>query len=275
MHVRALPAHIANNGDMAADTRPAIPLDLVRLRTSCAECSLQKLCLPAGVDGSDLGRLEAVVQRRKPLRPGESLFRAGDPLASVYVASEGAFKTIGVNEAGEEHVLGFHLPGELFGLDAIGSGRHRCEAVALTEARVCELPFAGLAAIASELPSLQQQLLRVMGQSTDRDHDHVDLLSRRQASERIALFLHGLGERYRRIGRAGDDFQLPMTRDEIARYLGLALETVSRSFSRLAEDGVIDVRGRRVQVLDAKRLHAAASGCEADAARESARRSRA
>ena len=260
---------------MADQRSAATPLDLARLRRSCADCSLQRLCLPAGVDAPDLGRLEAVVQRRRPLQPGESLFRAGDPLGSVYVASEGAFKTIGVNEAGEEHVLGFHLPGELFGLDAIGSGRHRCEAVALTEARVCELPFTSLGAVASELPSLQQQLLRVMGQSTDRDHDHVDVLSRRQAGERIALFLQGLGERYRRIGRPGDDFHLPMSRDEIARYLGLALETVSRGFSRLHEDGVIEVRGRRVRVLDAKRLHAASSGCEADKARESARRSRA
>ena len=262
-------------GAMAAERSAAIPLDLARLRRSCAECSLHSLCLPAGVDSSDLGKLEAVVQRRKPLRPGDSLFRTGDPLGSVYVANEGAFKTIGINQAGEEHVLGFHLPGELFGLDAIGSGRHRCEAVALTEARVCELPFASLATVASELPSLQQQLLRVMGQSTDRDHDHVDVLSRRQASERIALFLHGLGERYRRIGRSADDFQLPMSRDEIARYLGLALETVSRSFSRLHEDGVIDVHGRRVRVLDPKRLHAAASGCEGDSARVVGRRTRA
>ena len=258
---------MADNGRMATENAAAISLDLARLRRSCGECSLQGLCLPAGVDGDDLGRLDAVVQRRKPLRPGETLFRTGEPLGSVYVASEGAFKTIGINEAGEEHVLGFHLQGELFGLDAIGSGQHRCDAVALTEARVCELPFASLAAIAAQLPSLQQQLLRVIGQSTDRDHDHVDVLSRRQASERIALFLHGLGERYRRIGRPADDFRLPMSRDEIARYLGLALETVSRGFSRLHEDGVIEVAGRRVRILDEHALHEAANGCEADGSR--------
>ena len=260
---------------MAANDRAAIPLDLVRLRRSCAECSLQQLCLPAGIEGADLGRLEALVQRPRSLQPGDALFRLHDPLGSVYVTSEGAFKTIGINEAGEEHVLGFHLPGELFGLDAIGSGRHRCSAIALTQARVCDLPFATLATAATQLPSLQHQLLRVMGQSADLDHDHVDLLSRRQASERIALFLQGMGERYRRIGRSGEDFQLPMSRDEIARYLGLALETVSRSFSRLHEDGVLDVRGRRVRVLDAKRLHATASGCEADIARAAARPRRA
>jgi len=239
-----------------------VPLDLARLRRSCAECSLQQLCLPAGVDGEDLGRLDAVVQRRRPLRPGDRLFRAGDALGSVYVASEGAFKTVGVSEAGEERVLGFHLPGELFGLDAIGSGRHRCDAIALGEARVCELPFSSLATVAAQLPSLQRQLLRVMGQSADRDQDHMDVLSRRQAGERIAMFLLGLGERYRRIGRPAHDFRLPMSRDEIARHLGLALETVSRSFSRLHEDGVIEVRGRGVRVLDEARLQLAASGCD-------------
>ncbi|MFS8137971.1 MAG: helix-turn-helix domain-containing protein [Thermomonas sp.] len=251
-----------------------IPLDLVRLRRSCAECSLQQLCLPAGIEGEDLRRLDEVVQRRRPLEAGERLFRIGDPLRSVYVASEGTFKTVGISETGEEHVLGFHLPGELFGLDAIGSGYHRCEAVALGKARVCELPFSELATVASQLPSLQTQLLKVMGQSNDRDHDHVDLLSRRQASERIALFLHGLFERYRRIGQQGMEFQLPMSRDEIARYLGLALETVSRSFSRLHEEGVIEVRGRRIRILDTAALRAAATGCDVSLMNVEVRRSR-
>ncbi len=244
-----------------------IPLDLVRLRRSCAECSLQQLCLPAGIEGDDLRRLEAVVQRRRPLEAGDRLFRVGDPLQSVFVASEGTFKTISISEAGEEHVLGFHLPGELFGLDAIGTGYHRCEAIALGRSRVCELPFSELAHAAAQLPSLQLQLLRVIGQSSDRDQDHLDVLTRRQASERIALFLQGLSERYRRIGHACDDFMLPMSRDEIARHLGLALETVSRSFSRLHEEGVIAVRGRRVRIIDVAALHAAASGCEGEAAR--------
>lgn len=251
-----------------------IPLDLVRLRRSCAECSLQQLCLPAGIEGEDLKRLEAVVQRRRPLEAGDRLFRIGDPLQSVFIASEGTFKTVGINESGEEHVLGFHLPGELFGLDAIGTGYHRCEAIALGKARVCELPFGELAGTAAQLPSLQLQLLRVMGQSSNRDQDHMDVLTRRQASERIALFVQGLAERYRRLGQPGNEFQLPMTRDEIARYLGLALETVSRSFSRLHEEGMISVRGRRVRIINAAALHAAASGCDAETVRVEKRRSR-
>lgn len=251
----------------------AAPIDIARLRRSCEECSLAQLCLPAGMDQQDLGRLDGLVQKRRPLQRGDRLFRTGDPLGSVYVASEGAFKTVVINESGEEHVLGFQLPGELFGLDAVGSGYHRCEAIALEESRVCELPFSSLANVASQLPGLQRQLLRVMGQSADRDQDHVGLLSRRQASERVAMFLQGLAHRFHRLGHSAVDFHLPMSRDEIARYLGLALETVSRGFSRLHDDGVIEVRGRRVQVLDAHALHNAANGCEADAGRGSQRRS--
>ena len=251
----------------------AAPIDIARLRRSCEECSLAQLCLPAGMDQQDLGRLDGLVQKRRTLQRGDRLFRTGDALGSVFVASEGAFKTVVINESGEEHVLGFQLPGELFGLDAVGSGHHRCEAIALEESRVCELPFSSLSNVASQLPGLQRQLLRVMGQSADRDQDHVGLLSRRQASERVAMFLQGLSHRFQRLGHSAADFHLPMSRDEIARYLGLALETVSRGFSRLHEDGVIEVRGRRVQVLDAQALHNAANGCEADAGRGSQRRS--
>jgi CRP/FNR family transcriptional regulator, anaerobic regulatory protein len=225
-------------------------LDLARLRQGCAQCSLQQLCLPAGIGASDLARLDDIVRRRRPVERGERLFRTGDPLVSVFVARDGAFKTVTTSEDGEEQVLGFHLPGELIGLDAMGDGTHRCEAIALTTANVCDVPFADLARIAAQLPVLQQQLMRVIGQSLNRDSDHMDILLRRQANERIALFLHGLRERYRVIGMSEVAFKLPMSREDIARFLGLALETVSRGFTRLQEDGVISVQGRHVEILD-------------------------
>jgi len=232
----------------------ATTLDLAEIRRSCAHCSLQQLCLPAGIGSADLHRLDDIVRQRRPLAAGERLFRTGDRLGAVYVAREGAFKTIEISEDGEEHVVGFHLPGELIGLDALGSGEHRSEAVALTAANVCEVPFDQLATVASQVPGLQQQLLRVIGQSVGRDQDHVGMLVRRQAGERIALFLHGLAERYRNIGQSPTRFRLPMSRDDIGRYLGLALETVSRGFSRLQDDGVIAVTGRNIEVLQPREL---------------------
>jgi CRP/FNR family transcriptional regulator len=238
---------------MVAMVNP-IRLDLARIRHSCAHCSLQQLCLPAGIGADDLSRLDGIVRRRRPVEQGERLFRIGDALGSVFVARDGAFKTVAVTEDGEEQVLGFHLPGDLIGLDALGAGFHRVEAIALTTANVCDVPFEELINVAAHLPSLQQQLLKVIGHSVDRDHDHKDILVRRQANERIALFLHGLGERYRTIGLSATAFKLPMSREDIARYLGLALETVSRGFTRLQDDDVIAVQGRHVEIVDDREL---------------------
>lgn len=242
----------------------ATTLDLARIRRSCAHCSLQQLCLPAGIGAEDLERLDAIVRQRRPLQPGDRLFRPGDPLSAVYVARDGAFKTVAISEEGEEQVVGFHLPGELIGLDALGAGEHRCEAVALTAANVCEVPFDQLASVASQVPGLQQQLLRVIGQSMGRDQDHAGMLVRRQAGERIALFLHGLSERYRNIGQSSTHFRLPMSREDIGRFLGLALETVSRGFTRLQDDGVIAVTGRNIEVLLPRELERLAHAAEAE-----------
>src|SRR5690606_22421083 len=129
-------------------------------------------------------RLDEVVRRRRPLRRDERLFHHGDALTSVYVARSGAFKTVTVTADGDERIIGFHLPGELMGLDALADGEHRCEAVALDPAEVCEVPVDELSRVASQLPGLQRQLMRVIGQSIARDQDHAEMLSRRHANER-------------------------------------------------------------------------------------------
>lgn len=237
-------------------------LDLIQLRRGCTYCSVRQLCLPGGIGADELQRLDQIVQRRRTIVRGERLFRIGDPLSAVFVARDGAFKSVSISEDGDEQVLGFHLPGELIGLDALGSGHHRCEGVALTEANVCEVPYDQLTHVASQVPSLQQQLFRVIGQSVDRDQDHLGILVRRQANERIALFLHSLSERYRNVGQPDKLFHLPMSREDIARFLGLVLETVSRGFTRLQDDGVIAVTGRRVEILDSAELLRLAHGGE-------------
>jgi CRP/FNR family transcriptional regulator len=229
-------------------------LELARLRRACTHCTMETLCLPVGRDAFSVRPQDSLIRSDRSLGRGERLFRAGQALDAVYLVRDGALKTITLAKDGEEQVLGFHLPGEMLGLGALATGRHRSEAVSLTASRVCEVPFAELGQLAARAPSLQQQLLRVMGQGAARDQDHVEMLIRRQASERIALFVHGLQERYRQSGRSAVELVLPMSREEIGRFLGLALETVSRGFSRLQEDGVIAVSGRRVEILDAAAL---------------------
>lgn len=237
----------------------AVPvLDLDGLRKGCARCSLHELCLPASIGDDDLHRLDDIVRARRPLQPGDRLYRRGTSLSSLYVAREGAFKTVTENEGGDAQVIGFHLPGELIGLDGLGAGEHAVDAVALTRAEVCEIPLSQLEDVARQLPGLQRQLMRVIGQGIGRDQAHLEMLGRRQAPERIALFLHGLAERYRQLGRGGDDLMLPMSREDIASYLGIVIETVSRTLSKLQDDGVIAVHGRQIRILDRARLDAAA-----------------
>lgn len=225
-------------------------LDVPGLRRSCGQCSLQQLCLAGGMTHEDLARLDEIIRQRRPLAAGTRLFRMGEAMGSVFVTRDGAVKTVTFGENGDEQIIGFHLPGELIGLDALADGKHRCEAVALTSTTLCEVPFARLGEVAAQIPGLQQQLLRVIGMSVGRDQDHKEILVRRQANERIALFLHGLSERYRVIGHDPLRLHLPMSRIDIANYLGLALETVSRGFTRLQEDGLIDVHGRQVTLIE-------------------------
>lgn len=238
-------------------------LDLARLRLSCGKCSLRGLCLPAGIGPDDLERLDRIVKRRRKVAPRERLFSTGSELKMLYVVREGSFKTTAVSEDGQQQVIGFHLPGELLGLDGLGAGLHRCEAEALEAAAVCEVPLGELERIAAQVPGLQHHLFALIGGSMGRDQDHMEMLGRRQASERMLLFLHGLAERYRALGRADGLVVLPMSREDIANYLGLVIETVSRNLGRLHDDGVIAVNGRQVRVLDPARFAALAHAAAA------------
>lgn len=224
-------------------------------RNDCSKCSLQALCLPASINADDFERMNSIVQRRRPLKRGDVLFNAGQKLNSIYVAREGAFKTVVYNTDGDSQVTGFHLPGEILGLDGLGSSQHTCDSVALTTADVCEIPLSELEKVAVQLPSLQHQLLKIIGQSMNRDQKHIEILSKRNAHERMAIFLHQLSERYRQLGRSGERFLIPMSRDDIGSYLGLVIETVSRTLGKMQDDGLIEVNGREVVIRDMAKLN--------------------
>ncbi len=157
-------------------------------------------------------------------------------------------------EDGLEQVAGFHMPGEILGLDGIGTDRHEAEAVALEDTEVCVLPFANVESLVRRLPVLQRNLHRVMSKEIVRDQRAMLLLGNMRAEERLAVFLLNLAERYRCRGYSSTEFVLRMTRQEIGSYLGLKIETVSRLFSRFQEEGLIQVQGRAVKLLDSTAL---------------------
>lgn len=223
-------------------------------KKSCMHCSLQSLCLPSGIDAEGMHKLDDIVKNRRPLQRGELLYRAGERMTNLYVVREGAFKTSTCNEEGVAQVIGFQIPGELMGLDAIGEAVYGADAQALTNAKVCEIPLKQLEKIASELPVLQHQLLRIAGQNIHRDHEHIEILGRRSADEKMAMFLHCLSERYHQLGRPNDHLVLPMSREDIGSYLGVVIETVSRTLSKMQEEGLISVQGRQIQLKDVPAL---------------------
>lgn len=224
-------------------------------KNDCSKCSIQVLCLPAAIGADDFDKLNTIVNNRRPLKRGDHLFSSGQQLDCIYVAREGAFKSVVYNQDGDGQVTGFHLPGEILGLDGLGTGVHTCDSIALTVANVCEIHLNDLERVASLLPSLQHQLLKIIGQSMNRDQKHVEILAKKNAQERVAIFLHQLAERYKLLGRSEHRFMIPMSRDDIGSYLGLVIETVSRTFSKMQEDGLIAINGRDVQILKQDQLY--------------------
>ncbi len=239
-------------------TQPVTPLLPERRRESCARCALEPLCLPASVGAEDLGRIDALVEKRAPVERGKTLFHEGAPFRALYVVRAGSFKTYTVLPDGAAQILGFHLPGEIVGVDALDRDRHLCTAEALERASVCEVPFARLHAVAAQVPALQRQLYRIIGREFAQGQQHVAMMGRRQAMERLAAFLKSLADRRASLGLDPALFQLGMSRQDIGNYLGLVVETVSRLFTRLAHDGVIAVKNKEVHILD---FHALCTRC--------------
>src|SRR5574337_1596640 len=147
-------------------------LDLNQLRRSCGTCALHELCLPAGIDRDDLARLDSAVRDRRALDQGSTLYRDGDGFQALYVVRSGSLKTFVLNEAGEVQILGFHLPGEIVGFDALATDRHVSHAEALESSSICELPYARLQQVAAEVPGLHRQLMRVVGREVAEEHQH-------------------------------------------------------------------------------------------------------
>lgn len=215
-----------------------------------AGCARERAGLPGDSDYSEQPSPPEIVARLRLLQRGEHLFRLGVPKNSLYLVRHGAFKTSTLRPDGIEQVMSFHLPGELIGLDTLGPGMHRCEAVALIDGSVCEALSTRLDNGCAEPSSQQQELLRMIGQSMRCDRDHMEMLVRKLPNERIALFLHCFFERRSHYGELAVGFRLPMSREDIANFLGLALETVSRTFTQLRDGGVIRLEGRQIEGLN-------------------------
>ncbi|MGB0132403.1 helix-turn-helix domain-containing protein [Dokdonella sp.] len=217
----------------------------------CSTCAFGEVCLPGGFDKPALQDLHCLVEHVGPFHVGDCLFRAGDAFESIFAVRAGTVKTCTVDEEGREQVLGFHLPGEMVGLNAIHPARYPCDAVALDTVYLCRFSFPALATLATRLPGIQQQLFRLLSADIGKA---ALLAGDYNASERMAAFLILLADRYAARGFSATRFRLSMPRGDIANHLRLAAETVSRVFRRFQDQGLIHVEERDVELLDTAEL---------------------
>jgi CRP/FNR family transcriptional regulator len=237
---------------------PAI--SIANLRVACSNCNLRELCLPVGLSLKEVERLEELVATRKRVKRGDALFRAGDRFESLYAVRLGFLKSTVMSQDGREQVTGFHMAGELVGLDGISTEAHSCDTVALEDTEVCVIPYDRLEEVASSMPVLRNHFHKVMSREIVREHGVMLLLGSMHAEERLAAFLLNLSQRFEARGYSRTEFVLRMTRAEIGSFLGLKLETVSRVLSRFAQDGLIDVNQKHVRIVNPDGLRMIVSG---------------
>jgi CRP/FNR family transcriptional regulator len=229
------------------------------IRVACENCSLRALCLPMGLAPEDVDRLNNIIKRSRLLLWGDHLFHKGERFRSLYVIKTGSVKTYVRDADGDTQILGFHLPGEMIGLDAIEKNAHACSAKALDRSTICEIPYGRLEKLSVSLPSLQHQMYRLLSKEIAHDNEMLLLLTNKNADERLAAFLINISSRLRRRGLCAADFYLSMPRHDIANYLGLSAETVSRGFTHLRNKGLLDVERKHVQLLDIPALEVMAA----------------
>ncbi|MCX7251400.1 MAG: fumarate/nitrate reduction transcriptional regulator Fnr [Burkholderiales bacterium] len=229
-------------------------MDIQSIKVACSSCNLRELCMPVGLNPDEMSRLDSVISTRKRVKRGSALFNNGDRFSSLYAVRSGFFKTRVTSVDGRDQVTGFQMTGEILGMDGIVNDHHSCDAVALEDAEVCVMPFDRIESLSREFSALQHHVHKIMSREIVRDHGVMLLLGSMRAEERLAAFLLNLVQRLHSRGFSQSELVLRMTREEIGSYLGMKLETVSRTFSKFVEEGIIEVKQRHVQIKDTEAL---------------------
>jgi len=224
------------------------------IKVACSNCNLRELCMPMGLSQAELDRIDDVVASRRKVKRGETLFRNGEKFTSLFAIRTGFFKTCVASEDGRDQVTGFQMAGEIVGLDGIVNEHHTCDAVALEDAEVCIMPFDRIEELSREVNALQRHVHKIMSREIVRENGVMLLLGSMRAEERVAAFLLNLVQRLHARGFSSLELVLRMTREEIGSYLGLKLETVSRTFSKFSDDGIVEVKQRHVRIINTDAL---------------------
>lgn len=233
---------------MSSDNRSANHIN-------CQNCGINQLCLPYTLDDNSLNKLDSIIERKRPYQRGDTLFRAGEPLISLYAVRSGSLKSYILNDSGEMQITAFHLPGDLIGFSSISEQSYQGFSEALETSMVCEIPYENLELLSGQVPSLRRQIMRLMSEEINTDKRMLSLVTSRNAEARVATFLLELSSRFHKRGLSSTEYRLSMTRAEIGNYLGLTVETVSRLLGKFQKESLIEVDGRFVKLLQINRIN--------------------
>lgn len=229
-------------------------VNLASVQSVCQQCGIYSLCLPMGLESGDIDHLDSIIKRRRPLKKGEHLYSSGEDFTSIYAIRTGSVKSYIINEEGEEHVIGFKMPGDLVGLNGINGQKYKNSAKALETCSVCEIPFDQLEALGQEIPGLSRHLIEIMSKEIQDEHHKVAMCSKMSAEARLASMVHTLSLRFAERGFSATEFNLSMSRNDIANMLGLAVETISRLFTHFQDEGILEVERKHIRILDQLKL---------------------
>lgn len=233
---------------------PAAGSAMASLKTHCSNCSLRDICLPCGMKPSDVDGLDDLRFSRTKVKAGQTLYHEGQIFRNIYAVRMGTFKSSLTLADGREQVSGFQMAGELMGLDGIADGAYASNSTALEDTEVCTIPYDQISGLAATSADLQQAVSRLMSREIVREHSLMLLLGSMNAEERLAAFLLNLSQRLKLRGYSAFEFHLRMSRAEIGSYLGMKLETVSRTFSAFQQQGILEVDKRHIRIIDAAAL---------------------
>jgi CRP/FNR family transcriptional regulator len=233
-----------------------LPRTSLTAKPICATCRVRSLCVPSGLGEDALHLLEGLVSAGRRLREGETLYVEGSRFRHLYAIRTGTLKTVLLSPGGDEQVTGFHLAGDVVGMDGIARGVHASSAVALDDAEICILRYALTPAMEGSL-QLQQAFARLMSRELVRENGLIMLLGSMNADARLAAFLLNLSRRMNVRGFSAAEFHLRMSRAEIASYLAMTVETVSRTLTAFQQRRWIGVNRKHVRILDFGGLHSA------------------
>lgn len=240
---------LVTDNSLEADKKPAP-------NEGCSSCSLRKTCIPSNFNARQVMQFEHLVKGKRRVACHASLYRKHDKLGMLYVVRFGQFKLLAGGLVSEQTVVGFHMPGDLVGLDAIATGRHNFRLMALEDSEVCEIPFSAMTELMGAEPSMQTHVLQRMSEALSHEYRRSFLLATASIDERFASFLLRLGEKYARFGYSDKSFRLSMSRGDIGNFLGTTVESISRMVARFNRQGAVSIRGRMVELRDLPFLQA-------------------